>query len=304
MDLNNHLIEKSQMIHAIEQSIEFGRGLAIGKLGRSEQLTLLFNQVLKKQISFERAASIRSLYVALKFHAERQTGIFPTDFKFLSRYADFYAKQVNEIDFLGLFGFSNEVMVTKSLSSSTRFIKYTDTEPDRSDIYDPSRCYFPLFKNKKILIVAPFANFAKQRGKKEIFEHVWEKIGAQWFYPEGIEAVEIPYSFIGQTTTFDLFLDSLSLYEHITQKIDCCDYDVALIAAGSLALPLAAHVKQRSKIAMSLGGHLQTLFGILGERWVRDIAWSEKYINEYWVRLPDHLIPSNASVLVDKQAYW
>lgn len=304
MDPDNHLIEKSQMILAIEQSMASGRGLAIGKLGRSEQLTLLFNQVLKNQISLESAASIRSLYVALKFHAERQTGIFPTDFMFLSRYVDFYEKQVKEIDFIGLFGYSNEVMVTQSLSPATRFIKYTDTEPDRSDKYDPSRCYLPLFKNKKMLIVAPFANFAKQRGQKEIFEQVWQKVGAQWFEPNRIEAVEIPYSFIGQTTTFDRFSDSLSLYEHIAQKIDCCDYDVALIAAGSLALPLAAHIKQRSKVAISLGGHLQTLFGILGERWVRDIAWSEKYINEHWVRLPDHLIPSNADVLADKHAYW
>jgi hypothetical protein len=304
MNPDNYLIEKSQMILAIEQSIESGRGIAIGKLGRSEQLTLLFNQVLKKQISLEGTASIRSLYVALKFHAERQTGIFPTDLKFLSRYVDFYERQVNEIDFIGLFGFPNEVMVTQSLSPATRFIKYTDTEPDRSDKYDPSRCYLPLFKNKKILIVAPFANFAKQRGKKEIFEQVWHKIDAQWFEPGGIEAVQIPYSFIGQTTTFDRFSDSLSLYEHTTQKIDSCDYDVALIAAGSLALPLAAHIKQRSKVAISLGGHLQTLFGILGERWVRDITWSEKYINEHWVRLPDHLIPSNAGVLADEHAYW
>jgi hypothetical protein len=304
MEPEYRLIEKSQMIVSIQQSIESGRGLAIGKLGHSEQLTLLFNQGLKTQSTLASTASIRSLYVALKFHAERQTGIFPTDFNFLSRYVGFYERQVNQIDFIGLFGSPNEAKIIKSLSPASRFLKYTDTEPDRSEKYDPSRCYLPLFKNKKILIVAPFANFAKQRGQKEIFEQVWRKIGAQWFEPDSIEAVEIPYSFIGQTCTFERFLDSLSLFEDITQKIDCYDYDVALIAAGSLALPLAAHIKQKNKVAMSLGGHLQTLFGILGERWVRDTTWSEKYINDCWVRLPDHLIPSNAALLADKQAYW
>ncbi len=304
MDPDNQLIEKSQMILAIQQSIESGKGLAIGKLGHSEQLTLLFNQALKTPSSLASTASIRSLYVALKFHAERQTGIFPTDFNFLSRYVDFYEKQVNQIDFIGLFGSPNEAKIIKSLSPETRFLKYTDTEPDRSEKYDPTRCYLPLFKNKKILIVAPFANFAKQRAQKETFEQVWQKIGARWFEPDSFEAVEIPYSFIGQTSTFERFSDSLALFEDITQQIDCYDYDVALIAAGSLALPLAAHVKQKSKVAVSLGGHLQTLFGILGERWVRDAIWSERYINKHWVRLPDQLIPSNARLLADKQAYW
>ncbi|MCX7223860.1 MAG: hypothetical protein NTW89_13700, partial [Burkholderiales bacterium] len=100
MDPDNQLIEKSQMVLAIQQSIESGKGLAIGKLGHSEQLTLLFNQALRTPSSLASTASIRSLYVALKFHAERQTGIFPTDFNFLSRYVDFYEKQVNQIDFI------------------------------------------------------------------------------------------------------------------------------------------------------------------------------------------------------------
>jgi hypothetical protein len=119
-----------------------------------------------------------------------------------------------------------------------------------------------------------------------------------------VQALEIPYSFIGQTETFNKFENSISLYENICQQIDALEFDVALIAAGSLAIPLALHIKNKNKVALSLGGHLQALFGILGARWERDDEWCENYINKSWVRLPNRLIPSNAHILTDQKAYW
>ncbi len=298
------LVKKPEFIAAIEQALKDGRGLSVGKLGYSEQLVLLFFDAIQREKTSLQSKAIRPLYLALKYHSERQTGIFPTDIAFLTLYAEFYKEQVCSADFLGLFGSPNESKIIEHLPTSTKFLEYVDTEPDRSIPYDSTQCYLPLFSGKKILLIAPYASFAKERASKEIYEAVWKKINGKWFEPLCIEAIDIPYSFAGQDTTFKAFTDSLALYDDIVNKIDEIDYDVALIAAGSLAIPLTVHIKNTQKIGISLGGHLQVLFGILGERWLRDKTWSENYINESWVRLPGSFIPKNAQTLADNKSYW
>ncbi len=298
------LDQKPELILAIEQALKAKRGLAVGKLGYSEQLVLLFFDAIQQEKTNLQSKAIRPLYLALKYHCERQTGIFPTDIGFLAQYAEFYKQQVCSADFLGLFGSPNELRILEYLPISTKFLKYGDTEPNRSIPYDSTQCYLPLFSGKKILLIAPFASFAKERASKEIYEAVWKKINGKWFEPLCIATIDIPYSFADQDSTFKAFTNSLALYDDIVNKIDEIDYDVALIAAGSLAIPLTVRIKNTQKIGISLGGHLQVLFGILGERWLRDKTWSEHYINEAWVRLPKSLIPKNAQTLADNKSYW
>lgn len=301
---SGNLCDKLVMIKAIQHALDHSQGLAIGKLGFSEQLTLLFYLASKTSKKPETDPLVRPVYLALKYHCERQMGVFPTNIQFLLRYSAFYQKQVTQADFLGLFGSPNEAKILASLPFTGQFVHFTDTEPDRSTPYLADHCYLPLLRGKKILLVAPFASFAQQRASKEIFEATWHKIGAQWFYPKSIEAIDIPYSTMGQDNTFEEFGNSQTLYENISQAIDSHDYDVALIAAGSLAVPLAVHIKHKQKVAISLGGHFQVLFGILGDRWTRDKFWKEEYINEAWTRLPKNFIPENAHELADNKSYW
>jgi hypothetical protein len=301
---NIALVEKKELIEAIGCALRLGVGLAVGKLGYSEQLVLLFSQAIRTKDSAIQRNVIPPLYLALKHHSERQTGIFPTDIEFLTQYAAFYTEQVRRADFLGLFGSPNESKLVRDLPLSAKFLHYTDTEPDRSSPYEKTQCYLPYLRDKKVLLIAPFASFAKQRACKDIFEAVWKNIDCAWFKPQRIEAIDIPYSFLGQERTFKAFGNSLALYDHIVAKIDECDYDIALIAAGSLAIPLTVHIKNAQKVGISLGGHFQALFGILGDRWIRDKVWADRYINQAWVRLPERFIPENAVVLADNKAYW
>lgn len=298
------LSSKSELISAIHSAISGHNGLAIGKLGFSEQLTLLFHILSSQSTNPKTDPALRPLYLALKYHAEYQTGIFPTDIDFLIEYASFYTNLVCQADYLGLFNGVNEPKLVNALPFQARFINYLDTEPDRSKQYQADQCYLPALQNQRILIIAPFASFAKERAKQHTFELVWKNIGCRWFAPISIEAIDIPYSFLGQSTTHKIYGNSINLYEHLTRQIDRFEYDIVLIAAGSLAIPLAIHIKQQKKVAISLGGHLQALFGILGDRWARDPEWQALYINEHWRRLPDSLVPNNANKLADEKSYW
>lgn len=299
-----NLIKKKIMLDAISYAITYGHGLAIGKLGFSEQLTVLFYLACNRSSHPESDPQIRPLSLALKYHFERQTGVFPTDINFQIKYANFYVNKIIESDFLGLFNGLNERKFVSELPFKSKFIDYRDTEPDRSIPYNASTCYLPYFAKMKILLIAPFASFAMQRSNKEIFESVWKKISMKWFYPASIQALDIPYGFFGQIKTFEQFENSINLYNDICSKIDKFDFDIALIAAGSLAIPLSVYIKQKEKVAISLGGHFQVLFGILGERWLRDSFWCEHYINENWARLPQQFIPANPDIIADKKSYW
>jgi hypothetical protein len=298
------LAKKSDLLDAISAALSQNQGFAMGKLGFSEQLTLLFHLACQASPNPSQDASLRPIYLAFKYHAKRQTGIFPTDISFLVNYASFYANMAIQADFLGLFGSLNEEKLARQLVFKSQFVNFTDTEPDRSLPYDNAQCYLRLFQDKKILIIAPFASFAQKRANQHDFEATWQKISAHWFNPSSVQSLDIPYSFLGQTEAFNRFENSIFLYEHLSQQINALEFDVALIAAGSLAIPLAMHIKNKNKVTLSLGGHLKALFGILGARWERDEDWRKNYINESWVRLPNGLIPNNAHVLADQKAYW
>ena len=95
------------------------------------------------------------------------------------------------------------------------------------------------------------------------------------------------------------------------EQIDKVDYDVVLIGCGAYGLPLAAHCKRQGKKVIHLGGVLQLLFGIRGNRWERDtygkgwpgIDYSKLLSNPYWVRPLEMEVTKNAKK-VEEGCYW
>ena len=86
------------------------------------------------------------------------------------------------------------------------------------------------------------------------------------------------------------------------EEINSKDFDIALIAAGAYGLPLAAHVKSIGKQAIHIGGSLQILFGIKGNRW-DSMPGINKFYNEYWTRPSPDETPKEFSG-VEGSTYW
>jgi hypothetical protein len=96
-------------------------------------------------------------------------------------------------------------------------------------------------------------------------------------------------------------------------EIDKREYDICLLGCGAYGFPLAAHIKRRKKKAFHLGGVLQLLFGIKGNRWVNNpihemnsglpIGSYVNLMNEYWIRPANQLISKNAEQ-VENSCYW
>ena len=295
------LTNKRELIQLIAGACLRNEGFAMGKLGFSEQCLLNFLPVMEKRPA---EVSRRAYLSLLRFHCEKQIGIFPATEEFLHRYAAWYAPQVKQLDVIGLFHSPQEKEILSAYNINSKVVHYVDTEPDRSRPDDPSLCYLPLFSNKKILLVAPFAHLLKERANKETFEKVWANTGKKWFYPSGLTSVEFPYSYVTEKETYREYGNSINLFDNICGQIDRQEYDIALIAAAGLGIPIAAHIKNKGKIGISLGGHLQVLFGVAGKRWKSDSSFRENYMNEHWMDMPDSYKPLHAKILSDAGAYW
>jgi hypothetical protein len=294
-------IGKYELINYIRNAIEEEKGFAMGKLGFSEQHLLGYLPFLESNPS---ELQIRSYEAILRYHCEIQFGVFPTTPIFLKEFAAFYSLSVRSIDILGLFQAEQEKKLIKQNSITAKLIYYQDTEPDRSIPENISNCYLPLFVNKRILYISSFADLLKERSEKSIFESVWLNTQKKWFYPKSITTIETPYSYVSAKSTHKLYGTSINLYKSICDKIDNQNFDIALIGLGALGLPLASYIKSKGKIAISLGGHLQVLFGVKGARWENDDYWKKNYFNDSWIHMPEKYFPENKDQLADNGSYW
>ena len=296
-----NFIERVELIQKIKESVTQNNGFAMGKLGFAEQFLLGY---LPFKATNPGYIQLKAYEAMLRYHCEFMFGIFPTDTSFLHEFAQFYTKHIQQIDILGLFLADQEEKIIKENELKALFIPYQFTEPDRSIPSSESNCYLRFFEGKKILFISPFADLLKSRANKDTFEAVWLSIGKKWFWPSEVNAYEIPYSYVTSVNTYKKYTNSMTLFDSICTNIKEVDFDVAFIGAGALGLPIAAHLKNQGKIGISLGGHLQVLFGIGGGRWSKDEFWTTNYINHHWIEMPKKYHPENKSILTDNGAYW
>ena len=97
----------------------------------------------------------------------------------------------------------------------------------------------------------------------------------------------------------------MELFGSIMGKINQKDFDVALIAAGGLSIPIASTIKNMGKVGIDLGGHLQFIFGVIGQRWRDQENCKTNYFNDYWIDMPAQYKPKETDVCdMPDAGYW
>lgn len=287
-------ITREEFIGDIRNAIAERRGYAAGKIGISQKFWMFYELYLDRE---KNPTKVRKFEEELKFHCLNQEGIFPARPDFILEFNRFYMRHVKNLDSLGIC-YTPATMETDLIEHyglKSKLMYYRIQEPAETD----NPCYLPYFRNKKLLIVCPFGELLKQRATKDTFEGVWDKFDKKWFAPSGVEAIEFPYGF--SPATHKQYPTVLELFTDISQRIERKDFDVALIAAGGLAIPIASHIKSMGKVAIDLGGHLQFLFGVRGKRWRK--TKYQHYFNDWWIDMPAQYRPKETGVC-DNGAYW
>jgi hypothetical protein len=273
------ILEGNKIIkEAINNNIPF----IAGKMGAVEQQVMLYKLAERKWDD------------SLRWHASNHAGITPPTDDILKLFSSLYEESLFNTDLLTIWFpdniNSNEYAISYKYCPNAEFIGGLQAlEP----FYHPEPWSYAL-KGKKVLVVHPFEDSIKEQYAKKhlLFQDQsilpdFELITLKTYQTHGGGNTDLPWNIC---------------YHDMAEKINKIDFDVALIGCGAYGLPLCNVVKNMGKPAIHVGGGLQIMFGIKGNRWDNMPAVS-KYYNEHWKRPYDSEKTKNHQV-VEGSTYW
>lgn len=224
---------------------------------------------------------------SLRRRMSQVAGFFPATDESLQRFGERMLEDCQLLDILG--SWRTEEMRIRHLFPSARTINLIDLEPFRH-----GHPWTKALEGKRVLVVHPFEKtIHRQYANRPFLFHNPEVLPD--FELLTIRSVQ---SHGGNHVDFP---DWFAALDSMIDRINTTEFDIALIGAGAYGLPLAAHVKRMGRKAVHLGGVLQLLFGIRGQRW--DNGDYDCLFNEYWCRPDESEKPVRAG-LVEHNAYW
>lgn len=289
---------RKDFISDLKSAIDKRQGYGVGRAGISEQFWMYYPIVLNEETN---KTKIRVYEKHLRYHGFFQSGIFPAQPDFYLEYNSRYIESIRSLDLFGLI--LDPIMGPKIINFynlTNTIIYFKDLIPDRSNPGNQENCYLHYFEDKRLLLICPFADLLCQRATKETFEGVWSKTGKPWFYPRSVDSLEFPYGFAAETQK--KYSNALALLDAISKELERKYFDIALIAAAGLSVPIVSIIKRMGKIGIVLGGDLQVLFGVRGKRWRDQERWKRDYFNAWWIDMPEKYKPKEDGFC--EGAYW
>lgn len=226
----------------------------------------------------------------VKDQMTRWSGFFPSTDENLMKFGEMMVEDSKLLDILGSW-LPDEKVLKKTFNLGYQDVFLRNLEPFWSNL--PWTRYL---EGKRVLVVHPFAESIKNQYdnyRDKIFEN--SMVLPNFTSLRVIKAVQS----LGGNSEFKDWFEAL---DYMKGKIDQENYDVCLIGCGAYGFPLAAHVKRMGKQAIHLGGALQLLFGIRGNRW-DNLDEYKSLVNQYWTRPKGDEIPQTKDN-VENGCYW
>lgn len=226
------------------------------------------------------------------------SGFYPTTPENLTHFSEMMFEDMKQLDLLGCWD-KHESLYENRLQGVQRVHLHL-LEPFWSTTSPWTHC----LKGKRVLIVHPFSEIIESQYKNK------DNIFPNGLLPEfTLYTIKAVQSLGGN----EKFKDWFEALQFMKDQIDTFNYDICIIGCGAYGFPLAAHVKRQGKKAFHIGGALQLLFGIRGNRWenpnygVKEwkipIGAYQKLMNEFWIK-PGDTLKSKNSANVEGNCYW
>lgn len=268
----------------LKNAITSGKPSLIARYGETELRTVYYVKEEPYKLNKLRRAS---------YDICNNAGFFPRRLGTINRFANIYLQAAGQIDYLARFMWDYEDYIMTKYSASikgsfkARILDMTHLESNWVD----------SLEGKKVLIISPFASSIVKQYEKRDKLFVGDNKSLPVFELKVIKAVQ---SIGGKGVEgYKTWFEALQYMENLIKKED---FEVALLGCGSYGLPLAAYVKQLGKTAIYMGGCLQLMFGIMGNRWEKfpDVM---RYYNEFWTRPSEDEMPKRYKN-VENGCYW
>jgi hypothetical protein len=261
----------------VRQAIERGPPLAIGKIGslEAEALTCYLR-------GSDYPPELRQQLLV-------NVGIHPADRAHLDAFCKLYLEAVDTFDILAAWGHPGETEIISRVAERP-LVRLRSFESWRHP-----RPWSAALAGKRVLIVTPFAQSVMSQFRRR--EQIWRD---QTILPPcDLRAVKMPLS---PGLVPPAHRDWRERYDAVVKECDEAPYDVMLVGAGGLSVPLAAHARASGRIGFHLGGHTQIFFGVYGKRWDRDRLLADLQ-TAAWVRPSGDEAPPTV-VKVEQGCYW
>lgn len=215
-------------------------------------------------------------------------GFFPEKEHALDQWAEAETDACKDLNMLGVMNFLGEEWIYRTLCSQAKLMP-------AGGLASASKGWAWCLEGKKVLVIHPFTDTIQAQyysHRKEIFPGT---NALPEFDLKCVKAVQTIADAMDER--FATWFDAL---DWMTEEAEKVDFDVALIGCGAYGFQLASRIKRMGKVAVHMGGSLQTLFGIEGARW--DGKYSSMY-NDYWVYPSENETPPGADK-VEGGCYW
>jgi hypothetical protein len=218
------------------------------------------------------------------------SGVFPQDAATYDRFFEIYLDAVSRCDALASWDVAGEVEILRLFAPAAALVTLGTLDP----FYSATR-WTAALAGKRVLVVSPFAETIKRQFCKRRL--LWDNPD---ILPDfDLSTLRAPLSAGLGRAEDSSWVEALA---RLKSEMDGLEYDVALIGAGAFSLPLAVHAKTRGRVGIHLGGSTQLLFGIYGNRWVKQ-DFFKSAINSNWTRPSPDETPQDAKRNEDG-AYW
>lgn len=221
-------------------------------------------------------------------------GFFPYDTTLCLQYYERMLQDMTEIDILGSYIYQEKYV--------KQFLTGIKKRVNLNGYYAPFLWKNPwtrFLKGKRVLIVHPFTASIKYQYENNRTK-IWSDPNVLPEFEELILLKAVQSMADEKNQPFKNWFEALKYMEDEISKLD---FDIALIGCGAYGMCLAAHVKRMGKIAVHLAGWTQMLFGIYGNRWIKDQPEYSKFINEHWIRPNENERPKGAEK-IEGGCYW
>lgn len=231
---------------------------------------------------------------SLRWHASNHAGVTPPSDYVLDFFAKEYIDALSNVDLLTIWfpeqTDSDEFIISNHFCKNAEFIAGMQAlEP-----YYHQDPWSKHLKDKKVLVVHPFESSIKEQFSKK--ESLFEDRN---ILPDFDLITLKTYQTHGGGDT-NLGWDVC--YKDMVERISKIDFDVALVGCGAYGLPICNQIKKMNKSVVHVGGALQIMFGIKGNRW-DNMPAVNKFYNEHWKRPFDSEKTKNHGV-VEGSTYW
>ena len=233
---------------------------------------------------------------------ETNAGFFPTTEGNLKKFTLLMLKDSGLLDMLAVFSNTIEGAV-KLRSYMPANIPFTSLAS--LDSFIQKKPWTRVLAGKNVLVVHPFAELIKKQyvNRELLFNN-------NDVLPEfNLRTLKAVQSIGGVGHGFADWFEAL---EWMKKEMEKEPYDIALIGCGAYGFPLAAHSKRTGHKSVHIGGSLQLLFGIKGNRWenpnyatqfgLPPDTYMSKMNNPAWVRPSEYR--TKESERVENACYW